>query len=64
MMGVGGFFEVFVGVKKRVFYIFRKLNIEWIYRVLIDWKCIGRLKSILIFMYKIVKVKRKIKKVK
>lgn len=64
MMGVGGSLEVFAGAKKRAPYIFRKLNIEWIYRALIDWKRIGRLKSIPIFMYKIAKAKRKIKKAK
>ncbi|MCP8609760.1 WecB/TagA/CpsF family glycosyltransferase, partial [Enterococcus faecalis] len=62
--GVGGSLEVFAGAKKRAPYIFRKLNIEWIYRALIDWKRIGRLKSIPIFMYKIAKAKRKIKKAK
>ncbi len=62
MMGVGGSLEVFAGAKKRAPYIFRKLNIEWIYRALIDWKRIGRLKSIPIFMYKIAKTKKKNKK--
>ncbi len=52
MMGVGGSLEVFAGAK-RVPYIFRKLNIEWIYRALIDWKRIGRLKSI--FQYLCIK---------
>ena len=55
-------FEVFAGAKKRAPYIFRKLNIEWIYRALIDWKRIGRLKSIPIFMYKIAKAKEKLKR--
>ena len=57
MMGVGGSLEVFAGAK-RAPYIFRKLNIEWIYRALIDWKRIGRLKYS-IFMYKIAKAKEK-----
>ena len=50
MMGVGGSFEVFSGSKKRAPQIFRKLNIEWVYRVLIDWKRIGRMISIPKFM--------------
>ncbi|WP_256089133.1 WecB/TagA/CpsF family glycosyltransferase, partial [Staphylococcus aureus] len=60
----GGSLEVFAGAKKRPPYFFRKLNIECIYRALIDWKRIGRLKSIPIFMYKKAKSKRKIKKAK
>ena len=53
MMGVGGSFEVFSGSKKRAPQIFRKLNIEWVYRVLIDWKRIGRMISIPKFMLKV-----------
>lgn len=59
MMGVGGSFEVFSGAKKRAPKFFRKFNIEWIYRLLIDWKRLGRLKSIPKFMIKIAKQKRK-----
>lgn len=58
MMGVGGSFEVFSGAKKRAPKFFRKLNIEWVYRLLIDWKRLGRLKSIPKFMFKIAKQKR------
>ncbi|UZW86639.1 WecB/TagA/CpsF family glycosyltransferase [Staphylococcus lugdunensis] len=59
MMGVGGSFEVFSGMKKRAPKVFRKLNIEWVYRLLIDWKRIGRLKSIPIFMLKVAKTQYK-----
>ena len=58
MMGVGGSFEVFSGAKKRAPKFFRKLNIEWVYRLLIDWKRLGRLKSIPKFMFKIARQKR------
>ncbi|MDU3105427.1 MAG: glycosyltransferase, partial [Staphylococcus epidermidis] len=41
--------------------IFRKLNIEWVYRVLIDWKRIGRMISIPKFMLKVAIQKYKMK---
>ncbi|MBM2657926.1 N-acetylglucosaminyldiphosphoundecaprenol N-acetyl-beta-D-mannosaminyltransferase TarA [Staphylococcus pseudoxylosus] len=59
LMGVGGSIEVFSGAKKRAPMVFRKLNIEWIYRLLIDWKRIGRMKSIPKFLFKVAKVKFK-----
>ena len=52
MMGVGGSLEVFSGTKKER-PSFRNLNIEWVYRLLIDWKRIGRIKSIPKFMFKV-----------
>ena len=61
MMGVGGSFEVFSGSKKRAPQIFRKLNIERVYRVLIDWKRIGRMISIPKFMLKVAIQKYKMK---
>ncbi|WP_418952967.1 N-acetylglucosaminyldiphosphoundecaprenol N-acetyl-beta-D-mannosaminyltransferase TarA [Staphylococcus pettenkoferi] len=57
MMGVGGSLEVFSGTKKRAPKLFRKLNLEWVYRLLIDWKRIGRVKNVPIFLYKVVKQK-------
>ncbi|MGO3050481.1 N-acetylmannosaminyltransferase [Staphylococcus casei] len=56
LMGVGGALEVFSGTKKRAPMLFRRLNIEWIYRVIIDWKRLGRLKSIPKFVFKVIKV--------
>lgn len=56
LMGVGGSLEVFSGTKKRAPMLFRRLNIEWIYRVIIDWKRLGRLKSIPKFVFKVIKV--------
>ena len=61
MMGVGGSFEVLSGAKKRAPKIFQKLNIEWVFRLLIDWKRIGRMVSIPKFMLKVAKQKRKMK---
>ena len=37
MMGVGGSFEIYSGTKKRAPKLFIQLNIEWVYRLLIDW---------------------------
>lgn len=59
MMGVGGSFEVLSGAKKRAPKLFQKLNIEWVYRLLIDWKRIGRMMSIPKFMIKVSKQKEK-----
>ena len=61
MMGVGGSLEVFSGTKKRAPRIFRNLNIEWVYRILIDWKRIGRIKSIPNFMFKVRRLQNKMK---
>ncbi|MCU5746910.1 WecB/TagA/CpsF family glycosyltransferase [Staphylococcus sp. SQ8-PEA] len=57
LMGVGGSLEVFSGSKKRAPKLFRKLNVEWVYRFLIDWKRAGRLKSIPVFLYKVMQQK-------
>lgn len=59
MMGVGGSLEVFSGTKKRAPKLFQKLNIEWLYRALIDWKRVGRLRNIPIFMIKVARERRK-----
>ena len=59
MMGVGGSFEIYSGTKNSAPKLFIKLNIEWVYRLLIDWKRIGRMRSIPKFMFKVFKVQRK-----
>ena len=59
LMGVGGSIEVFSGTKKRAPKIFRKLNIEWVYRFIIDWKRFGRMKAIPKFVFKVIKQKTK-----
>jgi len=57
MMGVGGSIEVFSGTKKRAPLLFRRLNLEWVYRLLTDWKRIGRMKAIPKFLLKVFKMK-------
>ena len=59
LMGVGGSIEVFSGTKKRAPVLFRKMNLEWVYRLLIDWKRIGRIKAIPNFLYKVFKLRLK-----
>src|SRR5699024_3535945 len=59
LMGVCGSIEVFSGTKKRAPKIFRKLNIEWVYRFIIDWKRFGRMKAIPKFVFKVIKQKTK-----
>ncbi|MGO2077216.1 MAG: WecB/TagA/CpsF family glycosyltransferase, partial [Staphylococcus equorum] len=51
--------EVFSGTKKRAPALFRRLNLEWVYRVIIDWKRLGRMKSIPRFIFKVIKETRK-----
>lgn len=57
LMGVGGSIEVFSGTKKRAPNVFQKLNIEWVYRFIIDWKRLGRMKAIPRFVFKVIKQK-------
>lgn len=59
LMGVGGSIEVFSGSKKRAPKLFRKLNLEWVYRVIIDWKRIGRTVAIPKFVMSVIKMKIK-----
>ena len=65
MMGVGGSLEVFSGTKKSA-PSFRNLNIEWVYRLLIDWKRIGRIKVFLNLCLKFgnCRIRRKIKRMR
>lgn len=50
-MGVGGSFDVLSGKKKRAPIIIRKLNLEWLYRILQDPKRIlNRLPNLIKFM--------------
>lgn len=50
MMGVGGSFDVISGNVKRAPEIFRKLNLEWLYRVITDFKRFKRAMKIPLFM--------------
>ncbi|ERF49107.1 N-acetylglucosaminyldiphosphoundecaprenol N-acetyl-beta-D-mannosaminyltransferase TarA [Staphylococcus arlettae] len=58
MMGVGGSLEVFSGVKKRAPKFIRTINLEWVYRLIIDWKRLGRMQSIPRFLWKVMKQMR------
>lgn len=58
-MGVGGSFDVFSGRVKRAPHIFIKLNLEWLYRLLKDFKRINRIIIIPLFLLEIIKQKRK-----
>ncbi len=54
-MGVGGAIEVFSGTKKRAPMLMRRLNLEWVYRLLIDWKRIGRMAVIPKYLFSVFK---------
>lgn len=57
MMGVGGSIDVFSGTVKRAPLIWRKLNLEWLYRSFKDIKRIHRLKRIPKFIMAVFKQK-------
>jgi UDP-N-acetyl-D-mannosaminouronate:lipid I N-acetyl-D-mannosaminouronosyltransferase len=50
-MGVGGSFDVYVGNVKRAPYIWIKLNLEWLYRLISEPKRIFRQYKLLKFLY-------------
>ena len=55
MVGVGGSFDVWSGIIKRAPVVFRKLGLEWLYRVLNDPKRISRIFPTLpIFIYRVI----------
>lgn len=55
-MGVGGAFDVMSGHKKRAPKIFRKLNLEWLYRIIKEPKRIKRFwQNNVMFLFKIKK---------
>ncbi|ARJ51187.1 N-acetylglucosaminyldiphosphoundecaprenol N-acetyl-beta-D-mannosaminyltransferase TarA [Staphylococcus lutrae] len=57
MMGVGGSIDVYSGDVKRAPYVWRAMNLEWVYRALTDLKRIHRLKRIPKFMFAVYKQK-------
>lgn len=57
MMGVGGSIDVFSGEVKRAPYIWRALNLEWVYRGITDIKRIHRFKRIPKFLFAVLKQK-------
>lgn len=58
-MGVGGSFDVFSGKVKRAPLIFIKMNLEWLYRLLTDFKRIKRITIIPLFLLEVYKQKKK-----
>lgn len=59
-IGVGGSFDVISGVKKRAPLFWRKLNLEWLYRLLKEPKRIKRfIKGNILFIYEIFYLKTK-----
>ncbi|MCO4341839.1 WecB/TagA/CpsF family glycosyltransferase [Staphylococcus agnetis] len=57
MMGVGGSIDVFSGEVKRAPYMWRALNLEWVYRGITDIKRIHRFKRIPKFILAVYKQK-------
>lgn len=55
--GVGGSFDVFAGHVKRAPVIFRKLGLEWFFRLITDPKRIKRQTALPKFLFRIVKEK-------
>ena len=58
-MGVGGSFDVISGNVKRAPYIWQKLNLEWLYRVLSNPQRIGRYVALPKFVLEVIKDRRK-----
>ncbi|GEP85552.1 putative teichoic acid biosynthesis protein [Staphylococcus piscifermentans] len=59
LMGVGGSIEVYSGTKKRAPWVFRKLNLEWFYRLITDWKRMTRMQRLPRFVSKVFQTRRK-----
>jgi N-acetylglucosaminyldiphosphoundecaprenol N-acetyl-beta-D-mannosaminyltransferase len=53
--GVGGSFDVFAGHVKRAPLFFRKLGLEWFYRLITDPKRFKRQLALPLFLIKILK---------
>ena len=54
-IGVGGSFDVWSGIVKRAPVIYRKLGLEWLYRVIDNPKRISRIFPTLpIFLYRVI----------
>lgn len=56
--GVGGTFDVIAGNVKRAPLIFRKLNLEWLYRLMAQPKRIFRQTALPKFAYRVLRAKR------
>jgi len=58
--GIGGTLDVITCETKRAPAFFRKLPLEWLYRLIIDPKRIRRQAIIPLFLFKVFKEKRRI----
>lgn len=58
-MGVGGSFDVISGNVKRAPLIWQKLNLEWLHRIVVNPKRIGRSVAIPKFVLEVIKDRRK-----
>ncbi len=56
-MGVGGSFDVFSGNVKRAPQLFIKLNLEWLYRIMTDFRRFKRAVAIPLFLTEVLKQK-------
>ena len=61
-IGLGGSFDVWSGEKKRAPMLFRKLYLEWLYRIITDPKRLSFLFDIPIFIFYILRQKLIIEK--
>lgn len=57
--GVGGSFDVFSGTVKRAPLVFRKLGIEWLYRLLKSPARLKRQTSLPIFLFKVLRSRKR-----
>jgi len=61
-VGVGGSFDVLSGIKKRAPKFFRKLHLEWLYRIVKEPKRFKRFfNSNIKYIFKLVNCKKEIK---
>lgn len=58
-IGVGGSFDVLAGKVKRAPEIFRKMKLEWLYRLLKEPSRLGRMTALPKFIYKIMQESKK-----
>lgn len=56
-MGLGGSFDIYAGQKRRAPNLFRKLGLEWIYRLIMEPNRISRQSKLFSFTYKLLRDK-------
>ncbi|MDZ5253628.1 WecB/TagA/CpsF family glycosyltransferase [Clostridium sp. LIBA-8841] len=57
--GIGGSIDIMAGTVKRAPIIFRKLNLEWLHRIILEPSRIFRIKKIPIFLIRVIRFKEK-----